>query len=361
MADFGQLLTDYATTNTANGITDESIIGTSGNLNLRLDGGYYTLEQYNAAKGALLGQADVPEGATLNFLNANLQLDDDQALVVGATPDDNGNVTIKMAPVVVEGDQAPEDAALAGQEIPSVPNQIVSVVEADAPDKELLSADTITVSDSKFTAKGLQIDGTVEAGAVTLDVTAGSSLTLTGGEVGFTGVVNAEGDAVTTNVKVEDDAALTVGLEGNENAQNLVLNEVEVADGSFEVAGNGLDTTQVAANKLVVENADGTVAVDNASLTVENAVVENGLLNITNAVADLGTVEATGGVLFFDPSYGTIKSLANNELGSKLLVSDGSVVNVAFNLEDLQEMARKAGFTTTPIASDKFTLGAGQS
>ncbi|WP_303880623.1 autotransporter domain-containing protein [Desulfovibrio piger] len=362
VADFGQLLTDYATTNTANGITDESIIGTSGNLNLRLDGGYYTLEQYNAAKGALLGQADVPEDATLNFLNANLQLDDDQALVVGATPDDNGNVTIKMAPVVVEGDQAPEDAALAGQEIPSVPNQIVSVVEANAPDKELLSADTITVSDSKFTAKGLQIDGTVKAEAVTLDVTAGSKVTLTGDEAGFTGVVNAEGDAVTTNVKVEGDAALTVGLEGNENAQNLVLNDVTVADGTFSVAGNGLDTTQVAANTLEVADASGTVIVDNASLTVENAVVENGLLSITDAVADLGTVKATGGVLFFDPSYGTIKSLANNELGSKLLVSDGSVVNVASGLDNLQELAQKAGFTTTADpATGGFILATGQS
>ena len=361
VADFGQLLTDYATTNTANGITDESIIGTSGNLNLRLNGGYYTLEQYNAAKGALLGQADVPEGATLNFLNANLQLDDDQALVVGANPDGNGNVTINMAPVVVEGNEAPSDALADGQEIPSVPNQIVSVVTDDE-NKALLTADTITVAGgSEFTAKGLQIDGTEGAAAVTLAVTDGSKVTLTGGEAGFTGVVNAEGDAVATNVEVKDDAALTVGLEGNENAQNLVLNEVTVADGTFAVAGNGLETTQVAANTLEVVDANGSVAVDKASLTVENAVVENGLLNITNAVADLGTVEATGGVLFFDPSYGTIKSLANNELGSKLLVSDGSVVNVAFNLEDLQEMARKAGFTTTPIASDKFTLGAGQS
>ena len=360
VADFGQLLTDYATTNTANGITDESIIGTSGNLNLRLNGGYYTLEQYNAAKGALLGQADVPEDATLNFLNANLQLEDDQALVVGAEVTDD-NVTITMAPVVADAGEAPEDAIADGT-IPSVPNQIVSVVDVHDTDKELLSTDSITVAGgSEFTAKGLQIDGTEGAAAVTLAVTDGSKVTLTGGEAGFTGVVNAEGDAVATNVEVKNDAALTVGLEGNENAQNLVLNEVTVADGTFAVAGNGLETTQVAANTLEVVNANGSVAVDKASLTVENAVVADGLLSITNAVADLGTVEATGGVLFFDPSYGTIKSLANNELGSKLLVSDGSVVNVAFNLEDLQEMARKAGFTTTPIASDKFTLGAGQS
>lgn len=359
VADFGQLLTDYATTNTANGITDESIIGTSGNLNLRLDGGYYTLEQYNAAKGALLGQADVPEDATLNFLNANLQLDDDQALVVGATPDDNGNVTIEMAPVVVEGDQAPEEAALAGQEIPSVPNQIVSVVAANGSAEDLLPADTITVSDSEFTAKGLQIEDTKGAEAVTLAVTDGSNVTLTGGEAGFTGVVNAENEAVTTNVEVNN-ASLTVGLEGNDSAQNLTLNEVKVADGTFAVAGNGLDTTQVEANALVTEGS-GTVAVNNATLAVENTTVTNGLLNITNTVADLGTVQAVGGVLFFDPSYGNIRSLEDDQLGSKLLVSDGSVVNVASGLDNLQELAQKAGFTTTAIGSGKFTLGTGQS
>ncbi len=361
VADFGQLLTDYATTNTANGITDESIIGTSGNLNLRLNGGYYTLEQYNAAKGALLGQADVPEDATLNFLNANLQLEDDQALVVGAEVTDD-NVTITMAPVVADAGEAPEDAIADGT-IPSVPNQIVSVVDVHDTDKELLSTDSITVAGgSEFTAKGLQIDGTEGAAAVTLAVTDGSKVTLTGDEAGFTGVVNAEGDAVTTNVKVEGDAALTVGLEGNENAQNLVLNDVTVADGTFSVAGNGLDTTQVAANTLEVADASGTVIVDNASLTVENAVVENGLLSITDAVADLGTVKATGGVLFFDPSYGTIKSLANNELGSKLLVSDGSVVNVASGLDNLQELAQKAGFTTTADpATGGFILATGQS
>lgn len=358
VADFDQLLTDYATTNKDNGITDgTSIIGTAGNLNLRLDGGYYTLEDYNAAKDALLGQGE--ENAALNFLNASLKLDDDQALVVGAEVTDD-NVTITMPPVVAGEGEAPEDAIAEGA-IPSVPNQIVSVVEADDADKNLLKADTITVQDSEFTAQGLQIADTKEAEAVTLDVTAGSNVTLTGGEAGFTGVVNAEGNAVATNVKVEGDAALTVGLEGNANAQNLVLNEVEVADGTFAVAGNGLDTTQVAANTLTVTKESGTVAVDNASLTVENAVVEDGLLNITNTVADLGTVEATGGVLFFDPSYGNIRNLQDGKLGAKLLVSDGSVVNVGSGLDDLQELAQKAGFSTTALGNDEFILAAGQS
>lgn len=354
VADFDQLLESYTGTNAANGITGENIIGTSGNLNLRLDGGTYTLDQYNDAKKTLLSQGD--ESAALNFLNATLQLNDEQNLVVGATPD-NGNVTIEMAPVVVEGDQAPSDAVDAGKEIPSVPDQIVSVVAADGSAEDLLPADTIIVSDSKFTAKGLEIAGTAGAEAVTLKVTGSSDITLTGGEAGFTGVV-ANNDNVATDVVVEN-ASLTVGLEGNASAQNLTLNEVTVDGGTFAVAGNGLDTTQVEANKLVTES--GTVAVNNATLAVENTTVTNGLLNITNTVADLGTVQATGGVLFFDPSYGNIRSLKDDQLGSKLLVSDGSVVNVASGLDNLQELAQKAGFTTTAIGSGKFTLGAGQS
>lgn len=354
VADFDQLLESYADTNEANGITGKNIIGTEGNLNLRLDGGTYTLAQYNDAKTTLLGQGS--ENAALNFLNATLQLNDGQNLVVGATSD-NGNVTIEMAPVVVEGDQAPSDAVDAGKVIPSVPDQIVSVVAADGSAEDLLPADTIIVSDSKFTAKGLEIAGTAGAEAVTLKVTGSSDITLTGGEAGFTGVV-ANNDNVTTDVVVEN-ASLTVGLEGNASAQNLTLNEVTVDGGTFAVAGNGLDTTQVEANKLVTES--GTVAVNNATLAVENTTVTNGLLNITNTVADLGTVQATGGVLFFDPSYGNIRSLKDDQLGSKLLVSDGSVVNVASGLDNLQELAQKAGFTTTAIGSGKFTLGAGQS
>lgn len=355
VADFGQLLTDYATTNTDNGIKDSSIIGQSGNLNLRLDGVDYTLDEYNAAKSALLGQDDVTENATLNFLNANLKLDEGQNLVVGAKQEDNV-VTIQTAPVVVATDEAPSDAVDAGKEIPSVPNQIVSVVQDDE-SKQLLAADIITISDSEFTAKGLQIEDTKGAGDVTLAVTDGSNITLTGGEAGFTGVVNAENEAVTTNVEVNN-ASLTVGLEGNASAQNLTLNEVTVDGGTFAVAGNGLDTTQVEANKLVTES--GTVAVNNATLTVQETVVSTGVLSITNAVSDLGTVDFSGGVLFFDPSYNT-HTFKNGEVGGLFLTSDGSVVNVASGLDNLQELAQKAGFTTTATGSGEFTLGTGQS
>ena len=273
--------------------------------------------------------------------------------------DKTGNeVTIEMAPVVADAGETPEEA-ITDSTIPSVPNQIVSVVTNDE-DKKLLEADTIKVAGgSEFTAQGLQIADT-EGPSRHLDVTAGSNVTLTGGEAGFTGVVNAEGNAVATNVKIEGDAALTVGLEGNANAQNLVLNEVEVTDGSFEVVGNGLDTTQVAANTLTVTKESGTVAVDNASLTVENAVVEDGLLNITNTVADLGRWSHRRRA-FLRPSYGNIRNLQDGKLGAKLLVSDGSVVNVGSGLDDLQELAQKAGFSTTALGNDEFILAAGQS
>lgn len=352
VADFDQLLESYTDTNAANGITGENIIGTSGNLNLRLDGGTYTLDQYNDAKKTLLSQGD--ESAALNFLNATLDTEG-KDLVVGAEVSED-KVTITMTPVVVDQGVAPEEA---GQDahIPSVPNQIVSVVAADDSAKELLPADTITVSGSEFIAKGLQIEDTKEAEAVTLAVTDGSNITLTGGEAGFTGVVNAENEAVTTNVKVNN-ASLTVGLEGNASAQNLTLNEVTVDGGTFAVAGNGLDTTQVEANKLVTES--GTVAVNNATLTVQETVVSTGVLSITNAVSDLGTVDFSGGVLFFDPSYNT-HTFKNGEVGGLFLTSDGSVVNVASGLDNLQELAQKAGFTTTATGSGEFTLGTGQS
>ena len=355
VADAGLLVTANGDSiyqaNTNKGISDTSIVGTDGNLNLRWFDGDYTADEYASVKRALMDS--VGENTTLNFLNANLKLDEGQDLVVGAKQEDNV-VTIQTAPVVVATDEAPSDAA--DKVITSVPDQIVSVVTNDE-DKTPLEADTIIVSDSKFTAKGLEIAGTAGAEAVTLKVTGSSDITLTGGEAGFTGVVNAENEAVATNVEVSN-ASLTVGLEGNASAQNLTLNEVTVDGGTFAVAGNGLDTTQVEANKLVTES--GTVAVNNATLTVQETVVSTGVLSITNAVSDLGTVDFSGGVLFFDPSYNT-HTFKNGEVGGLFLTSDGSVVNVASGLDNLQELAQKAGFTTTATGSGEFTLGTGQS
>lgn len=356
VADAGLLVShseDGYQANGSNGISDANIVGTDGNLNLRWFDGDYTADEYASVKQALM--ASVGENAALNFLNANLKLDEGQDLVVGAAQEDNGVVTIQTAPVVVEETEAP---SAADKVITSVPDQIVSVVTNDK-DKTPLPADTIIVSNSKFTAKGLEIADTAtpDAEAVTLKVTGSSDITLAGGEAGFTGVV-ANNDNVTTDVVVEN-ASLTVGLEGNASAQNLTLNEVTVDGGTFEVAGNGLDTTQVEASTLTTKES-GTVAVNNATLTVQETVVSTGVLSITNAVSDLGTVAFSGGVLFFDPSYNT-HTFKNGEVGGLFLTSDGSVVNVASGLDNLQELAQKAGFTTTATGSGEFTLGTGQS
>ena len=361
VADAGLLLTDSFTAKNENGVSNDSIVGSNGNLNLRLYGeggqGTYTAAQYNAAKKALLGQDT--EGAALNFLNARLETGGAD-LVVGATQSDK-EITISMAPVVVEEGTAPKQAT-SDQKIDSVPLNTVKVVAGDDGAHTLLKADTITIANSTFTAKGLEIDGTAteDAGAVKLEVTNGSNITLAGGEAGFTGVV-AGGEAVKTNVAVAGDSSLTVGLAGNEENQHMNLNDVTVEDGTFAVQGNGLDTTQVSANTLTVTHGDGAVTVDNAALAVQATTVSDGLLSVTNSVVDLGTVTFSGGILFFDPTYSK-QSFTDGQVGGKLLVSDGSVVNVASGLDNLQELAQKAGFTTTADPSTGgFIVATGQS
>ena len=355
VADFDQLLKDYNTTSD-NGITGDNIVGIKGNLNLRLDAGTtYTAEDYSDAKQALLGQGS--EDAVLNFLNGNLELDKSKGeqLVVSGSADNNTVSISNATPTVVAKDQVISN----GTRIQSVPTEIVSVVGAD---KKLLSADTISITESKFTAKGLEIAGTATEGKedVTLKIDQGSNITLAGGEGDFTGV-RAGGANVTTNVEVETGGTFTVGLVGNEKAQNMTLNNVTVS-GSFRVDGNGLDTTRITAQKFDVNVDSATAYVDSATLSAkETTISDGGQLDIINSVADLGTLTAKGGMLFFDPSYGNIDGLTNNTLASRLVVGNGSVVNEASGLDNLQELAQSAGFTTRPQGNGKFFLGDGQS
>ena len=334
VADFGQLLESYTDTNEANGITGGNIIGTKGNLNLRLDGGSYTLDEYNAAKGTLLGQSG--ENASLNFLNASLKVDEGQALVVGA--DKTGNeVTIEMAPVVADANEAPEDAIADGT-IPSVPNQIVSVVTNNE-DKELLEADTIKVAGgSKFTAKGLEIAGTAGAEAVTLQVISNSDITLTGEGGGFTGVV-AEGEAVATAVTVNG-ATLNMGLAGNSRDQGLTLVEATVETGGTLNANGGVagTTSEYAINALTMQT--------------------NSQVNVLNSTMQIGQFTAAGGTMFVDPAYVKIDSVTSPTFGTKLLVGTGSTVNIGGMSEaDMRQAMEKAGMSVGP----NFTVGANQS
>lgn len=335
VADFGQLLESYTDTNEANGITDENIIGTKGNLNLRLDGGSYTLDEYNAAKDTLLGQSG--ENASLNFLNATLDTEG-KDLVVGADKDGT-EVIITMTPVVVDANEAPSEAG-PDAHIPSVPNQIVSVVAAndDGEEKEPLKADTITVSGSKFIAKGLEIAGTAGAEAVTLQVISNSDITLTGEGGGFTGVV-AEEEAVATAVTVNG-ATLNMGLAGNSRDQGLTLVEATVETGGTLNANGGVagTTSEYAINALTMQT--------------------NSQVNVLNSTMQIGQFTAAGGTMFVDPAYVKIDSVTSPTFGTKLLVGTGSTVNIGGMSEaDMRQAMEKAGMSVGP----NFTVGANQS
>lgn len=334
VADFGQLLTDYATTNTANGITDESIIGTSGNLNLRLNGGYYTLEQYNAAKGALLGQTDVPENATLNFLNATLQVGDGKILVAGA----DGNGTLTTGSVVVEKDST--DVSNDGTSIPTTPENYVAIVKDDYAGA-LLPVSTITTNGHSITAKVLKIADANEADAVTLKVTSNagtnSTLTLVGDSTADTGVINESGQRLATKAVVEADNTLNMGLAGNLRDQGLTLTEATVK-GTL--------------------NANGGVAGTTSEYAINTLTMEHGSkVNVLDSVMQIDKLNANGGTMFVDPSYVSIDGV-NGYFNTTLLVGTGSTVNIGgMSTADLSEALTKAGMSVGP----NFTVGASQS
>ncbi|WP_297219740.1 autotransporter domain-containing protein [uncultured Desulfovibrio sp.] len=337
VADASLLLTEGLETNTTNGIRDTNIVGTKGNLNLRWFDDDYTADEYATAKKNLLGQGT--EGATLNFLNASLALNDTQDLVVGAAQNDN-EVTITMAPVVVEATEKPSDAATSSENvIDSVPDKIVSVVHKDdnTEDKELLAADTITIADSsKFTAKGLEIAGTEGAATVTLKVTDNSDITLTGGEGCSTGVV-AEGEAVATAVTV-DSATLNMGLAGNTQDQGLTLAKATVTNGgTLNANGGGEGTSQYAIDALTME--------------------ANSQVNVLDSIMQIGEFTAGGGTMFVDPAYVNIGNVAST-FGTELLVGAGSTVNIGGMSEaDMRQAMETAGISVGP----NFTVGANQS
>lgn len=86
VADAGLLVSkageDTYQANMNKGISDTSIVGTKGNLNLRWFDGDYTADEYASVKQALMDQEN--EKATLNILNATLKVKGNQVLVAGA-------------------------------------------------------------------------------------------------------------------------------------------------------------------------------------------------------------------------------------------------------------------------------------
>ena len=200
VADAGLLLIKSGTTtgsyaaNNANKVTDTNIVGTKGNLNLRWFDGDYTLDEYTSVKNALL---QTNENAELTLLNAQLNVEDGQTLVTGATSFD-GTATLATGATVVENSSTDVDND--GTEVPHTPENYVSVVNSGDAD-QLLKVSTIVTNGNSITAKGLKVDGLPEGSEeVTLRVTPSggnnSTLTLVGDSKADTGVIDKDGKEV---------------------------------------------------------------------------------------------------------------------------------------------------------------------
>ena len=326
--------------NGENGISDDRIVGTKGNLNLRWFDGDYTLTEYTSAKDALLKSSD--ESAELTLLNATLLVGDDKILVAGAESV-NGTATLTTGAMVVENIST--NVATGGTKAPHTPENYVSVVDKEDADK-LLPVSTIATSGNSITAKGLKVDGLLDGSKeVTLQVTSSSSggnnstLTLVGDSKADTGVIDKDGKALATKAEVAANNTLNMGLTGNTRDQGLTLTEATVsADGTL--------------------NANGGVAGTTSEYAINTLTMERGSkVNVLDSVMQIDKLNANGGTMFVDPSYVSIDGV-NGDFNTTLLVGTGSTVNIGgMSTADLSEALAKAGMSVGP----NFTVGASQS
>lgn len=336
VADAGLLVSaseDGYQVNGDNGISDANIVGTKGNLNLRWFDGDYTVDEYTSVKDALLNQTDATEGATLNLLNATLQVGEDNVLVAGA--DENGRLT--TGSVVVNEDST--NVSNDGTSIPTTPENYVAIVDNTNADT-LLPVSTITTNGKSITAKGLKIADANGADAVTLNVTSNgtnSTLTLVGDSTADTGVINESGQRLATKAVVEAGNTLNMGLAGNLRDQGLTLTEATVK-GTL--------------------NANGGVAGTTSEYAINTLTMEHGSkVNVLDSVMQIDKLNANGGTMFVDPSYVSIDGV-NGYFNTTLLVGTGSTVNIGgMSTADLSEALSKAGMSVGP----NFTVGASQS
>lgn len=342
VADAGLLIKSGTTTgsyvaNDANNVTQDNIVGTKGNLNLRWFDGDYTEDEYTSAKNALLNLSS--EKAELTLLNATLLVGDDKILVTGAESD-NGTATLATGAKVVNSGTP---VAGSGTNVPHTPENYVSVVDSMNA-SELLEVSAIATKDNSITAKGLKIAGAAGADAVTLQVTStggnNSTLTLVGDSKADTGVIDKDGKALATKAEVKPNNTLNMGLTGNTRDQGLTLVGATVETGGTLNANGGATgtTSEYAINALTMQN--------------------NSKVNVLNSTMQIGEFTATGGTMFVDPAYVKIDSVASSTFGTQLLVGSGSTVNIGGMPEaDMRQAMEKAGMSVGP----NFTVGANQS
>lgn len=322
--------------NGENGISDGSIVGTQGNLNLRWFDGDYTLGEYTSVKDALLKQGG--GNAELTLLNATLNVEDGNTLVTGAALS-GSTATLATGANVVNNSST--DVAGDGRKVPHTPENYVSVVDKEDADK-LLPVSTIATNGNSITAKGLKVDGLPDGSKkVTLQVTSfsgnNSTLTLVGDSKADTGVIDKDGKALATKAEVEANNTLNMGLTGNTRDQGLTLTEADVT-GTLNANGGVTGTTSEYAINALTMKAGSKV-------------------NVLDSIMQIGKFTATDGTMFVDPAYVKIDSVAG-DFGTQLLVSSGSTVNIGGMPEaDMRQAMEKAGMSVGP----NFTVGANQS
>lgn len=344
VADAGLLIKIVATdgsyvANDANKVTQDNIVGTKGNLNLRWFDGDYTLAEYTSVKDALLTPSD--EKAELTLLNAQLNVEDGKTLVTGVASVDDGTAKLATGAKVVENGST--DVTNNGTKVPHTPENYVSVVR-NTYAGELLEVSAIATNGNSITAKGLKIAGAAGADPVTLQVTStggnNSTLTLVGDSKADTGVIDKDGKALATKAEVAANSTLNMGLAGNSRDQGLTLVEATVeTGGTLNANGGATGTTSEYAINALTMNPDSKV-------------------NVLDSTMQIGALTATGGTMFVDPAYVKIDSVAGSTVGTKLLVSTGSTVNIGGMSEaDMRQAMEKAGMSVGP----NFTVGANQS
>ena len=327
-----------ATLNDEAGISDASVIGTKGNLNLRADGLTYTSDEYQAARAALFGQSG--EEALLTFVGATLELTKDaegnvnQQVVAGVEVDSSGMATLTTGPVVVDSKTTTGN----GTAISSVADQTVKIVaDGSTAAGNLLDVSAITANNSAFVAKDLQINGTAAAtaGGVNLTISGTSNVTLVGTGEGSTGVVNTNGDSIKTNVTVKA-GTLNMGLAGNSNDQGLTLESATVNGGELNANGGEGQSN----NKIGTLNLNG------------------GKLNALNSSLIIEKLQALKGTLFIDPAYVQFKEgmlttstdLVTVDAGGKVTVGSGSVLETG-TVAGAQDAAQEMGFNPAALST----------
>ena len=216
---------------------------------------------------------------------------------------------------------------------------------------------TVTVTGSTFTGN------TAGSGM-------GGAITNTSGNTSLDGTVSISNSTFDGNT-AGNGGALWNGVDGTITVADSTFtgNSATTEDGGLGQGGaitNAGDmtftgTNTFSGNKAAGEANDvynsGNVTVDGGSTTMEAMVQDAGTLRaINDAQLTIGTLDARGGNVFAENASVTIDTLANDTMGSNLLVGAGSVANVGNVANaDLLQSINNAGVT----ASDTAILAVG--